>query len=197
MAIQTYDDLKAAVARWLKRTNLADAPEDFITLAEAKLNRRLKVRQMRSVLQLTPTSAYVALPGDYRSAIRVMYGNTPLRFLPESMADPSMNLGGDFNRYALIGDKIWLLTHVDGKSVLTLHYYQQLEPLSETNTSNWLLEDGPDIYLYASLLEAEPYIKNDERIVVWQSKLEEALRDIGALDDEGQHSGSDLTMEAG
>lgn len=197
MAIQTYDDLKAAVGRWLKRTNLGDAPEDFITLAEAKLNRRLKVRQMRSVLQLTPTSPYVSLPGDYRSAIRVMYGNTPLRFLSEQMADPSMNLGGDFNRYTLIGDKIWILTQVDGKSILTLHYYQQIEPLSDTNTSNWLLEDGPDIYLYASLLEAEPYIKNDQRIPVWQSALEVALRDIGALDDEGQHSGSDMTMEAG
>lgn len=195
MAIQTYADLQASIGRWLKRNNLSDAAPDFITLAEARLNRRLRLRQMRTFMSVTPTKPFVTLPGDYSEMIRVDYANNKLDFTSENIAANYMNQGGDWRQFTIAGNSLWLLTYVDGTSKLTMHYYQQIEALSDSNTSNWLLEDGPDVYLYASLLEAEPYIKNDDRIAVWRSALETAIADISANDDSGQYSGSSLAMK--
>lgn len=196
MAIKTYADLQASVGRWLKRNNLSDAAPDFITLAEARLNRRLRVRQMRTSMSLTPTQPLVSLPGDYNEMIRVDYAGKKLDLTSENIADACMNQGGDWRQFTIAGNNLWLLTYVDGSSKLTMQYYQQLEALSDSNTSNWLLEDGPDIYLYASLLEAEPYIKNDDRIPIWRAALETAMADISANDDSGQYSGSSLAMKS-
>lgn len=196
MAIQTYADLQASIGRWLKRNNLSDAAPDFITLAEARLNRRLRLRQMRTYMSITPTQPFVTLPGDYNEMIRVDYADNKLDFTSENIAASYMNQGGDWRQFTIAGNNLWLLTYVDGSSKLTMHYYQQIEALSDTNTSNWLLEDGPDIYLYASLLEAEPYIKNDDRIAIWRAALETAIADISANDDSSQYSGSSLAMKS-
>jgi hypothetical protein len=107
-----------------------------------------------------------------------------------------MNKNGMLNQYTIAGNSLWLLTYVDGQTKLTLHYYQNIEPLSDSNTSNWLLEDAPNIYLYASLLEAEPFIKNDERIPVWTAALNAAISDIQSNDDDSQHSGSSLSIKS-
>jgi hypothetical protein len=195
MPFQSYSDLQASVARWLKRNNLSDAAPDFIALAEARLNRKIRVRQMRTWYTVTPTQQFITLPGDYNEAIRLTYGDQKLDFRSEDSAEQWMEERGFGNEYTIAGNRIWLLTAVDGTTKFTLHYYQQIEALSTSNTSNWLLEDAPDIYLYASLLEAEPYIKNDERIAVWTAALTTALQDLEDNDQSGQYSGSALTMK--
>lgn len=196
MPFSSYADLQASVGRWLKRNNLSDAAPDFIALAEARLNRRIRVRQMRNYYYNTPSQPFVTLPGDYNEAVRLTYAGRPLDFISEVAADECMNNVDGMNKYTIAGNKIWLLTAIDGTSKLALHYYQGIEALSDTNTSNWLLEDAPDIYLYASLLEAEPFIKNDERIAVWSQALETAIKDLHDNDRDSQYSGSSLGMRA-
>lgn len=196
MPFTSYDDLQTSIGRWLKRNNLADSAPDFIALAEARLNRRIRVRQMRTYFTITPSTAFITLPGDYNEAIRLTYGDQRLTFMSEDEADVCMNNAGQFNRYTIAGNKIWLLTLVDGVTKFTLHYYQGIESLSESNTSNWLLEDAPDVYLYASLVEAEAFIKNDDRVAGWKAALDTALTDLESNDDCGQHSGSALAMRA-
>jgi len=197
MPFNTYTDLQASVAGWLKRNNLGDRAADFITLAEARLNRRLRLSQMRTFFSITPSQQFVTLPGDYNQAIRITYGTQKLDFRPEDSADSWMEDRACGNEFTILGGRLWLLTKVDGVSKLTVHYYQDIEPLSDTNPSNWLLQDAPDIYLYASLLEAEPYIKNDERIQVWTLALTTAIDDITTNDSASQHSGSSLAIKKG
>lgn len=196
MPFTSYDDLQTSIGKWLKRNNLSDSAADFIALAEARLNRRIRVRQMRTYFTITPSTAFITLPGDYNEAIRLTYGDQRLTFMSEDEADVCMNNAGQFNRYTIAGNKIWLLTLVDGVTKFTLHYYQGIESLSESNTSNWLLEDAPDVYLYASLVEAEAFIKNDDRVAGWKAALDTALTDLESNDDCGQHSGSALAMRA-
>lgn len=196
MSIQTYGELQNAVARWVKRTNISASAADFITLAEARLNRRLNVRQMRQTQSVVPQQPFVSLPGDYNRMQRVMYAGVRLDFYPELIADSNMGAHGA-QGYTIMGNKVWLLTAVDGSSTLHLHYLAQLEPLSNTNPTNWLLEDGPDIYLYASLLETEPYLKNDARIAVWKGLLDQAITDLTDNDTEALHTGSPLVVRVG
>jgi len=150
---------------------------------------------MRTWYAVTPSQPFVSLPGDYNEMIRVMYGTQRLDFTSEDIADPWMNEGGQQNQFTIAGNSIWLLTYVDGATKLSMHYYAQLPTLSDANTTNWLLEDGPDIYLYAALLEAEPYLKNDARVAIWQDRLETALADLHSNDQDGQYSGSSLVMK--
>jgi hypothetical protein len=150
---------------------------------------------MRKYFSVTPSTNWVTLPGDYNEAIRVTYGDLPLDFTAESASSSAMESVDSLNRYSIAGNRLWLLTNLDG-SKFTLHYFADIEPLSDSNTSNWLLEDAPDIYLYASLLEAEPFIKNDERIAVWSQALETAIKDLHDNDRNGQYSGSTLSMRA-
>jgi hypothetical protein len=197
MPFASYSDLQDSIAGWLKRTNLSARIPDFIALAEAKLNNRLRVRQMRTSFSVTPTQPFITLPGDYQEAIRLKYGKTKLTFLSENLAIDDMNQNCDVTQYTIVGNKIWLLGVIDSTSIFTMWYYQAIESLSTSNTSNWLLEDAPNIYLYASLIEAEAWVKNDPRIATWAQLLESAFNDIESNDDAGQHSGSDMTMRAG
>jgi hypothetical protein len=144
---------------------------------------------------VTPTQQFVTLPGDYNEARRITYGTQRLDFRSEDTAESWMEDRGCGNEYTITGNKLWILMNVDGATKLTIHYYQNLESLSDANTSNWLLEDAPNIYLYAALLEAEPYIKNDERIGIWSQALTSAIDDLHMNDTDALHSGSSLAMK--
>lgn len=67
-------------------------------------------------------------------------------------------------------------------SSVTLVYRQGIPPLSADRPSNWLLAKHPDLYLYAALLEAEPFLRRDARIATWRAMLEAAMADLTALD---------------
>jgi hypothetical protein len=54
--------------------------------------------------------------------------------------------------------------------------------LDDTNQSNWLTEYAPQLLLYASLLEATPFLKNDERIGVWQQMYDRAAQALNGED---------------
>lgn len=58
---------------------------------------------------------------------------------------------------------------------LQLQYWAKMPTLStSTTTSRWLVKH-PDIYVYAALVESAPYLKDDQRLQVWESMLEKRL----------------------
>ncbi|MCF2133873.1 MULTISPECIES: phage adaptor protein [Mycetohabitans] len=195
MSIKTYKDLKAALARWLKRTNLGEHIPDFIELAEARLNRILRVRQMQATATCMTDQRQIALPEDYLETVVVTVDGRRLDFVQRHL------VGDNEPRYqkhfSIAGS--CLRVHVPPQTLykISLLYYERLRPLTEKCPSNWLLSNGPDIYLYASLLEAEPYIKNDQRIPIWREALTIALSDIQANDERGRFSGAPLMIQAG
>jgi hypothetical protein len=60
--------------------------------------------------------------------------------------------------------------------------YQLLPLLDDSNQTNWLTEYAPQVLLYASLLEATPFLKNDERIAVWQSMYDRSAQALNGED---------------
>ena len=73
-------------------------------------------------------------------------------------------------------------------------FYKKFDNLSVTTTTNTLLTDSPDIYLYGAMLEAEPFIMNDERVPLWAAALERAVSDMQEQDNKDRHSGSALRV---
>ncbi len=61
MALSTYAELKTTIANWLNRTDLtSEIAEDFIVLAEADFNSKLRIRQMHSQTTITINDITVA-----------------------------------------------------------------------------------------------------------------------------------------
>lgn len=74
-------------------------------------------------------------------------------------------------------------------------YYEQIPALSDSNTSNWLLDAAPDAYLYGSLLQAAPYLAEDERIQVWSTLYAGAVLSLNTSSDRTRQSSGNLRMK--
>jgi hypothetical protein len=98
--------------------------------------------------------------------------------------------------YTVLASTFVLAPIPDSAITLTLVYSAAPDFLSVTNTSNTFLTVCPDLLLYASLLEAEPYLMNDARINTWGTMFERALNGLTTSDEQGQYSGVPLTIRA-
>lgn len=77
-----------------------------------------------------------------------------------------------------------------GTYTLRMEYEQQVDALSDTNTSNWLLQTAPDLYLWASLSAAEGFLQEDARISIWKQEYEQAANEFKADKDRREFGGS-------
>ncbi len=205
MALGTFTELKDAVADWLDRSDLTARIPDFIALAEARLNRELRIRPMevRSTMVTTADQQYFQLPGGYIQ-MRNMQLNTnpttPLEYITPEMMDRlyGSTTSGKPRAYTLIGDEIQLAPIPDSTYTVEMAFYEKFTPLGDgssgTVTSNWLTANAPDVLLYGALMEAEPFIKNDERIPVWLNGYNNAVNKLQQQDQRDRHSGSALRV---
>ena len=96
--------------------------------------------------------------------------------------------------YTILADEISLGPIPGSVMTLEMLFYKRFTNLSTSNVRNWLLTYAPDVYLYASMLEAEPFIMNDARIPVWSQALQQAITDLQEQDNKDRHSGSALRV---
>lgn len=181
--------------RWLKRADLADLIPDFIMLAEKHFDRKIHTRARRATFRITPTKFTVNLPADWGRVIEVAYGGVPLD--QTTTRTESAYAGGQPDRlmgkYQIKGDTLIFGAPQLG-CVLSIDYYTVIEPLSETNESNWLLEDGPDVYLFGALHEAAVYIRDDARATLWMQKRDIAISDLTDDDEAAKTAEQPLRM---
>lgn len=97
--------------------------------------------------------------------------------------DPSQT--GSPRFYSDYGWANWLVVPTPSATVpIEVAFYQLAQPLDDSNQTNWLTENAPDVLLYATLLEATPFLKNDERIATWQAMYDRAAQAYSAEDKE-------------
>lgn len=157
----TYSELQTQVLSYLHRTDLAAQCPTFISLAEAYLFRELHVKELQVSAVGTTTSGYGDLPVDFGSVSRVSvtYGNSARTLDYISVADAPISTTSCPSFYSLENNKLRIWGAADGQEY-TLFYIPAIQPLSDTNTSNWILANAPDLYLYASALEGAKYVRN-------------------------------------
>ena len=205
MALGTFTELKDAIADWLDRSDLTARIPDFITLAEARINRELRIRPMevRSTMETTSGQQYFNLPGGYIQMRNIQLNTnptTPLEYITPEMLDRlyGSSTTGKPRAYSLIGDEIQLAPIPDSAYTLEMAFYEKFTALGDgtsgTVTSNWLTINAPDILLYGSLMEAEPFIKNDERIAVWLQAYRDGIDRLQKADANDRHSGSAMRV---
>ena len=199
MAINSYFTLQTAVENWLDRDDLNGRITEFISLAEARIARRLRVSETeeRSTTTLVAGQEYYTLPSDFISARSIKINSSPVMVLqyktPAQLSEiyPNSTVG-ESKHYTIIGEEIQLKPAPSSTSTLEIAYFMKLPALSDSNTTNWLTANAPDLLLYGSLMEAEAYLINDPRIPIWKSGFDEAMLEWNKQEDTARFSGHAL-----
>jgi hypothetical protein len=201
MSYTSYSDLKTSVANYLGRSDLTSIIPDFIKFAELRLSRDLRTRPMLNSAT-APTvagDAKIAIPTDFNQ-IRDLFiqGNprmpltymSPSSFTRNARADDS----GKPVFYTMLAQEFVLAPVPDTVYTLEILYYTKPAELSSSNASNVFLANYPDALLYASLLEAEPYLINDARTATWADLYNRAIQNINDSDQGSEYAGVPIQM---
>tara|TARA_A100001037_G_scaffold139696_1_gene126597 strand:- start:33 stop:704 length:672 start_codon:yes stop_codon:yes gene_type:complete len=210
MALNSYSALKTSVANWLNRSDLTTEIEDFVVLAEKDFNSKLRIRKMIAQTSVTINAETVALPTGFLQ-IRdffITQGGTKhsLTYITPTQMD---QIKGSSTTampevYTILGDNFRFAPIPSSSFSGTLNFYKEFDPLSDSNTSNFILTSHPAIYLYGSLYHAANFLGGVEPRLIqqWQQMYATALERLERNDREDQFSGSplqirtDVTVEA-
>lgn len=200
MAITTYSELRTAVADWLNRTDLTAVIPSFISLAEAQFQRDERLRTRDSIVRATATldEQFEALPADYIEMVNFQVNDQQpfgrLQFLTLNQMDEykrSFSSPGVPKYYTIVGNQIEMLPIPAAPGYQgEMTYYAKIPALSDSNPTNWLLTKNPDVYLYGTLVQTAPYLKDDERVGTWANLYERALGDIAVSAERAMFAGS-------
>jgi hypothetical protein len=163
--------------------------------------RDLRTRQMlQSATALTVSGdGKVALPTNFLE-IRDLHiqGNPryPITYMSPSLftRDAPADESGKPIYYTILATEFELAPKPDTAYTLEILYYAKPTVLSTGNASNVFLANYPDALLYASLLEAEPYLINDARSQTWATLYDRAIKNISDADQNSEYSGVPLQM---
>ena len=185
--ITDYASLQASIGQWLARSDMAPAAPSLIQLAEVRIGRdllRMEHRRLMATATGTLTAGAAPLPADFGTirSVEVPWGAGNVVLPPldsvrqEARASAPAGYWIDGNTLRIVGG---------GDGPYALNYWQRLPSIA--TATNWLIGQAPDLYLYATLLEAAPYLKADSRIPVWREGYAVA---VAAVEDENHRARS-------
>jgi len=197
----SYTTLQSTIADYLARTDLTSQIPEFIRLAEDRLRRDLRIRQMLKVATAVATTgdSTVSLPSDFLAMKDLHIQGNPVKtieFLSTSnfFRNAGTSYKGSPNYYTLLGSEFQFAPVPDSDYTLQMVYFYQPDYLSDTNPSNLWLAYTPDLLLYASLGEAEPYLMNDERLQTWAAMYDRGLNAVIKSDDDSEYPAQPLSI---
>lgn len=200
MALSTYAELKTSVASWLNRDDLTTYIPDFVTLGENRIYRELRIRTMEESINSTIASGVVALPSDYVELKYAYVDGSPVQYLKRTNAQtlieqyPTRSSDAKPLHISVDAGNFIFGPYPDSDYTIKGTYYKRLPALSDANTTNWFTTNAPGILLFAALSEAEPFLKNDERVTLWQAKYEQEKAGIEQEEQRERFSGGGLAM---
>lgn len=201
----TFDSLTSDLQAYLERGTSSDTivvnqiPR-LINLAERAITNKLKIQGFLTPMLVNPglqsgVSVYLK-PDRWRQTVSMNYGTgTDLNnrvpilarsyeycraYWPDSsVIDPTQPP----LFYADYAYNAWLIVPTPPQNYpWEINIYQMPALLDSTNQTNWLTNYAPNLLLYRALLEATPFLKDDERIPTWQAMYQEQLEDLDLQD---------------
>ena len=173
-----YTELQATIADWLHRTDLTAQIPGFIALAEERINRALRVRQMETVLAATPVANNVITPAADIVDVKLLWpsGYPNCEIKPQSL---SIVLTGDMystaTLYAWQGTKLRFNGSGNVEGVL----YSKVPSIVTADTT-WVGDSYPSLYLYGALVQAALFTKDDPS--TWQALFDQTVGEANGND---------------
>lgn len=199
--ITDYASLKTSIAAFLHRTDLTAIIPEFIADAETRIYNELRVKQMETAYSATMSGGVAAEPSGILEWQWLYLNTDPKRKLDRRDVEWIVyqfgsNTGKPYY-FARNSGNLIFGPSPDSDYALVGSYYKRLAALSDSNTTNWLTDNYPDLIRYAALAEAAPYLQDDERIAVWEGKYQTAKARIERLEKREKTSGSRLATIRG
>jgi hypothetical protein len=193
-AVMTYDSLVADISSYLERTDQATLEKipTFIMLAEQVIAAEIKFLGNLTPMQsnLVTGQAVVDKPARWHKTVsmNVTVGGVrqpvflrKYEYLREYWPDPTQTDPPKF--YADYDYTHWLIAPTpDDDYAFEVLYYERIQPLDSSNQTNWFTIYAPQALLYGTLLQAMPFLKNDERIPMWQAQYDKIMQVLKAED---------------
>lgn len=192
--VMTYDSLVSDISSYLERTDQAtlDKIPTFIMLAEQVIAAELKFLGNLTVATSTMVAgeATIDKPARWRKTVSINVTvdgeRNPVllrkyEYLRQYWPDPTQTGVPKF--YCDYDYTHWLIAPTPTAAYnYEVLYYERLEPLDSSNQSNWFTQYAPQALLYGTLLQAMPFLKNDERIAMWQAQYQTIMQTLKAED---------------
>lgn len=204
MAINTYTDLKTSLANWLARSDLTSYLDDFIDLAEERLCRDIRLRATEATMNVTLASGVAAIPTDYVQMKHVFIAGSPTQPLEVKESTwiydqyPTRSSDGKPHFVAEDGANFIFGPYPDSSTyVLGGQYWKKPAALTTAAPTNEWTDNCPDVLLWACLCETAPFLKDDQRTLVWEEKYERSKTRVMRSEKKRTRKGSRIALDPG
>jgi len=193
-AVMTYDSLVENIQSYLERTDQATIEKIplFIMLAEQTIASQIKFLGNLTVNNSTMTAGanVINKPARWHKTVSMNITVAGKRYpvllrkyeyLREYWPDPSAQ---DIPKFYCDYDYThWMVAPTPSAAYnFEVLYYERIQPLDSSNQTNWFTIYAPQALLYGSLLQAMPFLKNDERMQMWQAQYTAIMQTLIAED---------------
>lgn len=183
--ITDYATLKSELALLLRRSDLTAAILGMIQRAEARFKKDERVRKHTDRGAFSISADGATLPSDLVQ-LESWYHDGPTYFGPIEIVRPdeigrlklTHGATGVPSFAALVDTAARFAPEPNATYTTYMTYWRTITALSDSNTTNWLLTERPDIYLYGAAVESAPWLRHDERLVTWEGILGQRLDDL-------------------
>lgn len=203
----TYDEIQDSIIDWLMRPDLEDVVPRFIQMAELGFDRVLRTKEMLNRAQTEAKSQYLPLPEDWLASKNVqrMSDGLVLEFQTIEELDKirwRRDQGQCWGEkgpqaFTYVGDVMELAPSPseDNPAWIEIAYYRAIPKLGPGRSRNWISDKWPDLYIYGALVHSAPYLKDDERVAVWQQLRDSAILELNRAEVNARYSGASLTRK--
>lgn len=196
MAITTHAELKTAVSNWLRRSDLSSYLDDLVTLAETRIFREVRNEDTTGAYSetLLASTGTTPVPTGFLGWRDVNVSSNGNKY-PLTVTTPNEALQSlDQPSYTRVPKKIAFdgatfsyYPYPDGDYTVSGTYYKKPGTLS-TAVYN-LFTNNPDLFLFASLAEAAPFLKDDKRVELWEAKYQNIRNEVNKQYEKTRFSG--------
>lgn len=201
MSMSTYTDFATKVEQWLNRenfTSLTGQVEDLTAMGQRRIHRECDLRAMETVdAAFTIDSQSENLPADFlrAKALTIVQGSNHHEVNGRSL---KVVLGAGQNGrpqyYSTVGTDIYFGPVPDQGYTATFIYYAPLDIVSTSVSTNWILTNVPELLLFATLLEASLFLKDDQRAAVWAGRYDEIKQQLELSEERQDKEGGGLAV---
>jgi hypothetical protein len=192
-----YAELKNVIADTLNRQDISAVIPTFIKMAEAEIARKVRHWRQEKRVTLTLNEQFETLPGDWLETLKLYLDDgTNIIFSPVTEISKAKlsKATGKPTMYTINAGEIEFYPAPSQDYNLTMVYRARVPELANDTDTNWILNDYPDVYLYAALAHSAPYLQDDDRLPVWLSLKNDAITSINSDSQAGKYSGTPLKM---
>lgn len=186
-----YGDLKTLIRNYLHRTDLDTFLPTFVEMAQARINRDVDVPEFETLatVEMVSGDRFISLPSDCKRLINVQISVASGRKILTPLSSAQMDAmyadipQGEPSNYAIYGNQIEVQPTPGDAYTMEIIYQYRPALFSNDSDTNALMDRCPNIYVYAAMLEAEPFRHGEERSEMWKQYYD---AEVATLNEEAE-----------